>query len=85
MAPLRETDVERMRQQFYTLENGRYSGLLFSKFGKERVLAELDVYLALPMIQRFGGGIGLTRLERAMQLHGMFDEIDQEATLHAVG
>lgn len=69
----RETDVKRMREQFFQIENGAYSQLLFSKFGKSRVLAELDIYLALPMIKRYGGGIGLTRLERAMQLEGIFE------------
>ncbi len=69
----RETDVARMVQQFHTIENGEYAGLLFSKFGKERVMKELEVYLALPMIKRFGRGIGITRLARAMQLEGIFD------------
>ena len=72
----RETDKQWMREQFTQLENGTYADLLFSKFGKERVLKELEVYLELPMIQRYGGGIGLTRLERAMELQGIFDQIE---------
>lgn len=68
----RETDVDSMRQRFFTIENGAYADLLFTKFGKERVLAELEEYLALPMIERFGGGIGLTRLARALELSGLF-------------
>ncbi len=70
----RETDVQWMRERFFTIEQGEYAHLLFSKFGKERVMAELDAYLALPMISRFGGGIGLTRLARAMELSGLFNK-----------
>lgn len=67
----RETDVERMRERFFTIENGTYANLLFTHFSKARVMAELEEYLALPMIERFGGGIGLTRLARAMELSGL--------------
>ena len=67
----RESDTTIMRDRFHSMVDGRYSGLLFEKFGKERVTKELDEYLSLPMISRFGGGIGLTRLERAMQLSGL--------------
>ena len=67
----RETDKEKMRERFARIEKGEYAALLFNKFGKERVLAELETYLSLPMVKRFGGGIGLTRLERAMKLEGL--------------
>ncbi len=70
----RETDINRMRERFFTIENGEYCSLLFSKFGKDRVLKELDEYLSLQMIERFGGGIGLTRLARAMELSNLFEE-----------
>lgn len=70
----REVDTAKMYNRFFTIENGEYCNLLFSKFGRERVLQELDDYLALPMIPRFGGGIGLTRLERAMELSQLFDD-----------
>jgi aspartyl/asparaginyl-tRNA synthetase len=69
----RETDLERMRQRFFAMKDGEYAKLLLSKFDKERVLTELEEYLALPMIARFGGGIGLTRLERAMELSHLFE------------
>lgn len=68
----RESDVNHMREQFFTIKEGQYCAALFKKFTKERVMAELDDYLALPMIKRFGGGIGLTRLERAMELANLF-------------
>jgi len=70
----RETDIIKMRERFFTIENGEYCDLLFTKFGKERVLKELDDYLALTMTQRFGGGIGLTRLARAMTLSNLFEK-----------
>jgi len=74
----RETDVNRMYKRFFTIKNGRYADLLFSKFTRDRVLKELDEYLALPMIPRFGGGIGITRLERAMQLSHLFEREERE-------
>lgn len=70
---VRETDIQLMRERFFNIENGEYAYLLLNKFGKDRVIAELDAYLELPMIARFGGGIGLTRLARAMELAGLFD------------
>jgi len=63
----RSTDPEQMRQNFYTVSDGEYANLLFEKFGEARVERELEQYLALPMVPRFGGGIGLTRLARLLQ------------------
>lgn len=71
----RATDIKWMKERFFTIEEGEYANLLFTQFGKERVLAELEAYLALPMIPRFGAGIGLTRLARAMELSGLFDQL----------
>jgi hypothetical protein len=48
--------------------------LLFKHFGKERVTQELDAYFELPMHARFGAGIGVGRLARAMQLSGLLKE-----------
>jgi len=62
----RETNVEIMRNRFYSISNGEYSKLLFSNFGKERVEDELEAFLSLPQIERFGGGIGMTRLVKAL-------------------
>jgi aspartyl/asparaginyl-tRNA synthetase len=69
----RETDVARMRESFFTIKDGTYAQLLINQFGEQRVLQELEEYLALPMIKRFGGGIGLTRLARAMELSDLFE------------
>ncbi|EKD73824.1 MAG: TRNA ligase [uncultured bacterium] len=64
----RSSNVDEMRENFFTISNGQYAKLLFNAFGKDRVTKELDEYLSLPMFPRFGGGIGITRLARAMKL-----------------
>jgi len=76
----RSTNVEEMREFFYAISSGQYSQLLFNAFGKERVEAELEEYLSLPMFARFGGGIGVTRMARAMKLAGILQESDQQQT-----
>ena len=70
----RSTDKQEMIHNFYTIEGGRYAETLFNTFGKDRVLKELDEFLMLPFVPRFGAGIGLTRLIQAMkvaQKHGL--------------
>jgi aspartyl/asparaginyl-tRNA synthetase len=64
----RSCDVEEMRENFYTIENGKYSDKLFELFGKERVEKELEEFLSHKFFQRFGGGIGVTRLARAYEM-----------------
>ena len=63
----RGTDVDEMRNQFYTISEGGYAELLFNLFGKERVEAELDEFLAHDFVPRYGGGIGITRMISAMK------------------
>lgn len=65
----RSSDVESMREMFYTIENGNYSAKLFELFGKERVEKELEEFLSLDFFPRFGWGCGLTRLARAYELN----------------
>jgi aspartyl/asparaginyl-tRNA synthetase len=75
----RSTDVQEMRDYFFNISNGQYAQLLFSSFGKDRVIKELDEYLSLPMIPRFGGGIGVTRMARALTCAGIGPRVtDQE-------
>lgn len=69
----RSTNVEEMRDCFFTISHGMYAELLFNTFGKERVMKELNEFLSLPMFPRFGGGIGITRLIRAMQLSQLLE------------
>lgn len=64
----RETDPIKMRNNFHTISDGEYAGLLYDKFGKERVTEELEDFLALPMIERWGFGMGITRLLRALKI-----------------
>ena len=63
----RGTDVDEMRNQFYTISEGGYAELLFNLFGKDRVEAELDEFLAHDFVPRYGGGIGITRMISAMK------------------
>ena len=69
----RSTDPEQMRHNFYTVSDGGYANKLFDLFTKERVEMELDAYLKLPMIPRFGAGIGVTRMIRAMKMEGILN------------
>ena len=70
----RSSIVEEMRNNFYTIENGKYSEKLFELFGKERVEKELEEFLSHDFFPRFGGGIGMTRVARAYQL--MMEEVE---------
>ena len=64
----RSCNVEEMRKNFYTIEDGKYCEKLFELFGKERVEKELEEFLSLNFFERFGGGIGMTRMGRAYEL-----------------
>jgi hypothetical protein len=64
----RSSDVEKMKEMFYTIEDGKYSAKLFELFGKERVESELEIFLSYDFFPRFGGGIGMTRLARAYEM-----------------
>lgn len=69
----RSTNVEEMRHNFHNISDGQYAKLLFNAFGEERVINELNEYLSLPMFPRFGAGIGVTRMARAMKLAGLLE------------
>ncbi|MCX7021097.1 MAG: transposase [bacterium] len=64
----RSCNPDEMRANFHGVSHGKYAEKLFELFGRERVMRELDAYLALEMFPRFGGGIGVTRLARALGL-----------------
>jgi aspartyl/asparaginyl-tRNA synthetase len=66
----RSTDVEEMRKQFHTISEGKYAGKLYELFGKERVEKELEEFLTLPMVPRYGGGMGMTRMINALYAIG---------------
>ena len=67
----RADDVDEMREQFHTISDGGYANLLYNLFGKERVLKELDEFLAHDFMPPFGGGIGVTRMIRGMKKAGL--------------
>ena len=67
----RSSDPEEMRKQFYSISDGQYANILFSNFTKERVEKELDEFLTNKFTERSGGGIGVTRMIRAMKLSGL--------------
>lgn len=69
----RSCDVDQMKETFYTISNGEYSKLLFDLFGQDRVEKELNEFLSLDFFPRSGGGIGITRLIRAMRLNGLLN------------
>ena len=64
----RSCDKDHMRKSFNTISGGMYSKLLFDEFGEERVLNELEEFLNLDMIERWGFGCGISRLMRAMKI-----------------
>ena len=63
----RSCDPVDMRERFMTISNGEYAETLFSHFGRDRVMRELDYFLAHDFFPRSGGGIGFTRLLRALR------------------
>jgi len=67
----RSTNVDEMKTEFYTVEDGEYAKMMFSKFPEDRVKKELDDYLSLPFKGRMGGGIGLYRVMLGMRRAGL--------------
>ena len=67
----RSSNPEEMRQQFYSISNGAYANILFSNFTKDRVIKELEEFLEFRFVERSGGGIGVTRMIRAMKLSNL--------------
>jgi len=68
----RSCDRQRMYDNFMSISNGEYSQKLFDLFGKERVMQELNTYLSLDFVPRYGMGIGITRLCRALKECGIY-------------
>ena len=67
----RATDTYEMREQFHNISDGEYANLLYNHFGKKRVEDELEEYLSLDMFERYGGGIGVTRMVAALKSAGL--------------
>ena len=64
----RATDKVEMRNMFETISDGGYKEKLYDLFGKDRVEKVLDEYFDNDFFPRFGGGIGVTRLIRALKM-----------------
>ena len=45
--------------------------MLYANFTKERVQKEMNDFLSKDFFPRFGGGIGMTRMIRAMKLSNL--------------
>ena len=67
----RSCDPTEMREQFYKISEGGYANILFSNFTKERVQKELEKFLEFNFFERSGGGIGVTRMIRALKLSNL--------------
>ncbi len=67
----RSCDKEQMRKQFNEISNGEYANMLFSQFSKDRVMTEMNDFLSKDFFPRFGGGIGMTRMIRAMKMSNL--------------
>ena len=67
----RNSSKDEMREQFYTISDGMYAQTLFNIFDRKRVEQELEDFLSLSFLPRFGGGIGMTRLIRALNLESV--------------
>ncbi len=70
----RSCNAIEQRNAFHSIEEGKYAQKLFDLFGKERVEEELEQFLDMDFIPRSGGGIGVTRLIRAMKLSGLLEQ-----------
>lgn len=67
----RETDKQKMRENFYGIMDGAYKEKLYELFGQERTLAELEDFLKFDFFERSGGGIGVSRLIRSMKMENL--------------
>jgi len=67
----RSCDKESMRKQFNEISNGEYANTLFAQFSKERVMGEMNEFMSKEFFPRYGGGIGMTRMIRAMKLSNL--------------
>lgn len=67
----RSCDPDLMMDKFISISDGQYAQTLFDHFTKKRVMDELESYLKLSFFPRYGMGVGVTRLCRALKLLGI--------------
>ena len=70
----RSCSPQEMKDKFHTISDGGYANILYTQFSKERVENELNDFVSKDFFQRSGGGIGMTRMIRAMKLSGLIKE-----------
>jgi len=70
----RSCDPNEMRDLFHNISDGVYADILFAQFGRERVNKELEDFLSFDFFPRSGGGIGVTRMIRAMKMSGLIGD-----------
>jgi aspartyl/asparaginyl-tRNA synthetase len=70
----RSCDPNVMKEMFDTISDGGYADILYKKFGKERVDKEMKEFLSHDFVPRYGGGIGVTRMIRAMKMCNLIPE-----------
>ena len=67
----RSCNKEEMKEMFKAISDGEYANILHNKFSEERVGKEMERFLEHDFIPRVGGGIGMTRMIRAMKLSNL--------------
>ncbi len=70
----RSTDPDEMRELFHTISDGMYADMLYSLFTEERVERELEEFFAHHFFPRCGGGIGMTRMIKALKELGRIED-----------
>ena len=69
----RSCSPEEMKEKFHTISDGGYADILYTQFSKERVEKELNDFTSKNFFKRSGGGIGMTRMIRAMKLSNLIE------------
>ena len=78
----RSCDPDEMRRQFHTISDGGYANILYANFTRERVEKELEEFLKYDFFQRCGGGIGMTRMIRALKLSNLlYDDVERDVEM----
>lgn len=74
----RSCDPKKMMENFEQIVNGEFAKMMYNKFGRIRVLSELESYHSLKFKVRSGVGFGISRVIRAVQLAGLYDQWFEE-------
>ena len=69
----RSCSPEEMKDKFHTISDGGYADILYTQFSKERVEKELNDFTSNKFFKRSGGGIGMTRMIRAMKFSNLIE------------